>query len=73
MRKKSRAFITCAITGSIHTPSMSPHLPISPLAHREYSCALHLPSLTRQEDFSTWHYQDTLTWQRHRTLSELKE
>ena len=22
--------ITCAITGSIHTPSMSPHLPITP-------------------------------------------
>ena len=22
--------ITCAITGSIHTPTMSPHLPITP-------------------------------------------
>ncbi len=22
--------ITCAITGSLHTPSMSPHLPITP-------------------------------------------
>jgi Uncharacterized conserved protein len=22
--------ITCAITGSIHTPSMSPHLPVTP-------------------------------------------
>ena len=29
MRKKSKAIITCAITGSIHTPSMSPHLPIT--------------------------------------------
>ena len=22
--------VTCAVTGSIHTPSMSPHLPITP-------------------------------------------
>lgn len=26
----SKIIITCAITGSIHTPSMSPHLPITP-------------------------------------------
>jgi uncharacterized protein (DUF849 family) len=26
----SKVIITCAITGSIHTPSMSPHLPITP-------------------------------------------
>jgi uncharacterized protein (DUF849 family) len=25
-----RVIITCAVTGSIHTPSMSPHLPITP-------------------------------------------
>jgi uncharacterized protein (DUF849 family) len=25
-----KVIITCAVTGSIHTPSMSPHLPISP-------------------------------------------
>ncbi|RYE61540.1 MAG: 3-keto-5-aminohexanoate cleavage protein, partial [Oxalobacteraceae bacterium] len=25
-----KAIITCAITGSIHTPSMTPHLPITP-------------------------------------------
>lgn len=25
----SKIIITCAITGSIHTPSMSPHLPIT--------------------------------------------
>jgi uncharacterized protein (DUF849 family) len=25
-----KVIITCAITGSIHTPSMSPHLPITP-------------------------------------------
>ena len=30
MRKKSKAIITCAITGSIHTPSMSPYLPVTP-------------------------------------------
>jgi len=26
---KSKVIITCAVTGSIHTPSMSPHLPVS--------------------------------------------
>jgi len=25
-----KIIITCAITGSIHTPSMSPHLPVTP-------------------------------------------
>ena len=25
-----KVIITCAITGSIHTPTMSPHLPITP-------------------------------------------
>jgi uncharacterized protein (DUF849 family) len=29
MRKSSKAIITCAPTGSIHTPSMSPHLPVT--------------------------------------------
>lgn len=29
MRKSERVIITCAITGSMHTPSMSPHLPIT--------------------------------------------
>lgn len=29
MRKTNKAIITCAPTGSIHTPSMSPHLPIT--------------------------------------------
>jgi uncharacterized protein (DUF849 family) len=27
--KKRKVMITCAVTGSIHTPSMSPHLPIT--------------------------------------------
>jgi uncharacterized protein (DUF849 family) len=29
MRAKSKTIITCAITGSIHTPSMSPYLPVT--------------------------------------------
>lgn len=29
MAKSQKVIITCAITGSIHTPSMSPHLPIT--------------------------------------------
>lgn len=30
MRRADKVIITCAITGSIHTPSMSPHLPVTP-------------------------------------------
>ena len=30
MRKAKKVIITCAVTGSIHTPTMSPHLPITP-------------------------------------------
>jgi len=29
MKKTNKVIITCAVTGSIHTPSMSPHLPIT--------------------------------------------
>ncbi len=29
MRKADKIIISCAITGSIHTPSMSPHLPVT--------------------------------------------
>ena len=29
MRKSDKVIITCAPTGSIHTPSMSPHLPVT--------------------------------------------
>jgi uncharacterized protein (DUF849 family) len=25
-----KVIITCAVTGSVHTPSMSPHLPVTP-------------------------------------------
>jgi uncharacterized protein (DUF849 family) len=30
MAKGRKVIITCAVTGSIHTPSMSPHLPVTP-------------------------------------------
>lgn len=30
MKRQDKVIITCAITGSIHTPSMSPYLPITP-------------------------------------------
>lgn len=30
MRQSKKVIITCAPTGSIHTPSMSPHLPVTP-------------------------------------------
>jgi|TARA_B110000263_G_scaffold55261_1_gene46699 uncharacterized protein (DUF849 family) len=30
MAKKTKVIISCAITGGIHTPTMSPHLPITP-------------------------------------------
>lgn len=29
MRSSGKVIITCAVTGSIHTPSMSPHLPVT--------------------------------------------
>ena len=29
MAKSHKVIITCAVTGSIHTPSMSPHIPIT--------------------------------------------
>ena len=30
MASPRKVIITCAVTGSIHTPSMSPHLPVTP-------------------------------------------
>jgi uncharacterized protein (DUF849 family) len=30
MRKADKVIITCAVTGSIHTPGMSPYLPVTP-------------------------------------------
>ena len=32
MRKSNKVIVSCAITGSIHTPTMSPHLPVSAAA-----------------------------------------
>ena len=29
MKKSKKVIITCAVTGAIHTPSMSPYLPVS--------------------------------------------
>lgn len=29
MPRQQKVIITCAVTGGIHTPSMSPHLPVS--------------------------------------------
>jgi uncharacterized protein (DUF849 family) len=28
--KQKKVIVTCAVTGSIHTPTMSPYLPITP-------------------------------------------
>ena len=39
MAKKSKVIISCAITGAIHTPTMSPHLPITPDQIAEQSIA----------------------------------
>ena len=30
MKQAKKVIITCAVTGSIHTPTMSPYLPITP-------------------------------------------
>jgi len=30
MRRSDKVIITCAITGGVHAPSMSPYLPITP-------------------------------------------
>ena len=35
----SKVIITCAVTGAIHTPSMSEHLPITPQQIAEQSIA----------------------------------
>jgi uncharacterized protein (DUF849 family) len=29
MAQSNKVIITCAVTGAIHTPSMSPHLPVT--------------------------------------------
>lgn len=37
MPEKKKVIITCAVTGSIHTPSMSPHLPVTPQEIAEHA------------------------------------
>ncbi len=39
MANKRKVIITCAVTGAIHTPSMSPHLPVTPEEIAEASIA----------------------------------
>lgn len=39
MAASNKVIITCAVTGAIHTPSMSPHLPITPAEIAEHSIA----------------------------------
>ncbi len=39
MAQPRKAIITCAVTGAIHTPSMSPHLPAGPNAIAEQAIA----------------------------------
>lgn len=37
MPENKKVIITCAVTGSIHTPSMSPHLPVTPQEIAEHA------------------------------------
>jgi uncharacterized protein (DUF849 family) len=39
MKSPGKAIITCAVTGSIHTPTMSPYLPVTPDEIAEQSIA----------------------------------
>ncbi|MFN0044520.1 MAG: 3-keto-5-aminohexanoate cleavage protein [Alphaproteobacteria bacterium] len=39
MKKNAKVIITCAVTGSVHTPTMSKHLPITPNEIAEASIA----------------------------------
>jgi uncharacterized protein (DUF849 family) len=39
MRRSNKVIITCAITGAVHTPSMSPYLPITPAQIADESLA----------------------------------
>ncbi|MEA2780049.1 MAG: hypothetical protein QOK29_1593 [Rhodospirillaceae bacterium] len=39
MAERRKVIITCAVTGSIHTPTMSPHLPITPAEIAQQSIA----------------------------------
>ena len=43
--KGRKVIITCAVTGSVHTPSMTPYLPITPDEIARESIAAAAPSL----------------------------
>lgn len=71
MKRADKVIITCAITGSIHTPSMSPHLPITPdqiaaeaiAAARAGAAMIHLHArdpLTGQPDQTPRRYMEFL-------------
>jgi uncharacterized protein (DUF849 family) len=57
MSNKRKVIITCAVTGSIHTPSMSPYLPITPKqisdaaveAHKAGAAIVHLHARNAQD------------------------
>ncbi len=46
MASPRKVIITCAVTGSIHTPSMSPHLPVTPDEIAEAAIAAAEPGAT---------------------------
>jgi len=39
VQSANKVIISCAVTGSVHTPSMSPHLPITPQQIADQSIA----------------------------------
>ena len=60
MLRRDKVIITCAVTGSIHTPTMSPWLPVTPQEIADASIGaweagasiihLHAPQSRRQSD-----------------------
>ena len=54
----NKVIITCAVTGSIHTPSMSPHLPVTPdeIAGEAVAAAIVLAAgaTADQESIKAW-------------------
>ena len=71
----SKIIITCAITGSIHTPSMSPHLPVTPddIAHQaiEAAEAGELPRLVELADVRGAFHNHTTASDGSNTLAEM--
>ena len=46
-----KVIISCAVTGSIHTPSMSPHLPVTPADIAQSALEFAEPSAKRAFSF----------------------